>query len=88
MVQQLAIILTFVCISKASNENVMKKIIQKLNDILNINLVVIQNILRELIISYDDTNNEENEEDSQRLQQRNTLIQWSACLGYLNTQYN
>lgn len=90
MIQQLVIILSFVCILKSSNESIIKKIIQKLNEILNIDLSEIQNILRELILSYD-TNNESNEEDeihTQRMQQRNVLIQWSACLGYLNTQYN
>ncbi len=85
--QQLSVILSFVCVYNTADRGVIQKIRSKLDENVQMTLTEIQNYIRELAANIEITDaEEETEEQHRRREQRTLLIEWSACLAYLESQ--
>jgi hypothetical protein len=86
-VQQLTIIITFVCVSMNQDRGIIHRLHSKLADTVQISFLEIQNVLREIAASIDISEKQETEGNSvsqieleRRKEQRQLMIEWSACL--------
>lgn len=86
------------CVSINQDHGAIRRIYSKLDDIVQISFAEIQNILRELAASieieedHDDgevknDNSFDSNEQERRKEQRKLLIEWSACLAVLESEY-
>jgi hypothetical protein len=77
--QQITIIITFICVFNSNNSTVLDLISNYLAEEGH-DFQVIQNILRELIASIKIEEDDTGIDAENKMRDRTTLLQWSACL--------